>query len=453
MKIGKVINKKTCNIIFSIMLFSALLPMNIYAQDEEGKALYDGYCARCHGFNGDGKGDASNFTFPKPRDFTSGIYKFRSTPTGEPPVDDDLKRITLRGIPGTSMTGWEGKFNSDELQALVDYVKGFSEETFEFPGEPFEIGEPPPETQELLNQGKEIFEKAKCWECHGKFGRGDGEKGWQEGFKDDWGEKIYPTNLAHPWELRHGAGLKDLFRTVTAGFDGTPMASFQDAYSDEERWALSYYLKSIQITRKFDTVLKAHKVSTIPTSTEDTLWDEAGYIDIKMEGEKVFGFPFIAMITNTRVRALYSDSEVAIMLEWADKKPNKSDDGFPPDAVQLQFSIEIQSRSIRPFSPGSNLINIWHWNSSDNSAVEFEASGLKKASMTRQEKSSVKAASHYSDGLYRVIFKRRINTKEKNVVTFPTGTHIPFSVVAYDGQNYEEEARGALSAVRYIILR
>ena len=73
--------------------------------------------------------------------------------------------------------------------------------------------------------------------------------------------------------------------------------------------------------------------------------------------------------------------------------------------------------------------------------------------MTRQEKSSVKAVSHYSDGLYRVIFKRRINTKEKNVVTFPTGTHIPFSVVAYDGQNYEEEARGALSAVRYIILR
>ena len=120
------------------------LPVLIFAEEAIGKELFDAYCARCHGFDGDGKGEASNFTFPKPRDFTSGIFKFRSTPSGDPPMDDDLKRIIMRGIPGTSMGSWKGKFNDNELQAIVDVLKGFEEETFEMEGEPFEIGEPHP---------------------------------------------------------------------------------------------------------------------------------------------------------------------------------------------------------------------------------------------------------------------------------------------------------------------
>ncbi len=71
-----------------------------------GQELYDAFCARCHGFEGDGKGEASNFTYPKPRDFTSGMFKFHSTASGEPPTDEDLKRGILKGFPGTSMFGW-----------------------------------------------------------------------------------------------------------------------------------------------------------------------------------------------------------------------------------------------------------------------------------------------------------------------------------------------------------
>jgi DMSO reductase family type II enzyme heme b subunit len=413
--------------------------------DEEenilGQELYDAYCARCHGFDGDGKGEASNFTYPTPRDFTSGMYKFRSTPSGDPPTDDDLKRSILVGFPGTSMFGWEGKFSDEDLEALIEYLKYFEEETFEIETEAIEIGEPPPVTDELMATGMEVFQKAKCWECHGKYGRGDGEKGWQPNFKDDWGDKIWPTNLAHAWELRNGASLEDLFRSIGTGLDGTPMPSFYDTYSEEQRWGLTYYLKSLQIERKFGTIVVIKKAARVPVSTEDALWETTDYIDLKMEGKKVFGIPFISMITNMRVRGIHTNSKVAIMLEWMDKKPDKGDDEFPPDAIRLQLPL------IR------NRINVWYWSASDNQAVEFNASGQQIDELTRQQKTDIEVSSSYSEGVYRLMFTRNIRTGDSDDITFTINRHIPFSVIAYDGKNREKGDRGAMSAVRYLIMK
>lgn len=452
------INNRTLEIIFSALLFLALFLTIVFAQEEKeneinGQKLYDGFCAPCHGYKGDGKGYASNFTFPKPRDFTSGIYKFRSTNSGEPPIDEDIIRSIKNGIPGTSMSPLGEKLNDKEIKAIVDYVKGFSEETFELPGEPIEIGEPPPATDEIIAKGKELFDKAKCWECHGKFGRGNGEKGWQEKFKDDWGDKIYPTNLTYSWEMRNGSSPEDIYRAITTGLDGTPMASYLDAYSDDDRWTLSHYVRSLQIERKFDGVLNLNKVKDIPSSTNNELWDKTDYIDIRMEGKKIFGEPFIPMITNVRVRGLYTGSEVAIMLGWTDKKPNKGGDGFPIDAVRLQFPVNIPSKKSYSYKDNKkNLINLWYWKASNNLVVEFNANTLRGKLLIKQGNSDVKAISDYSDGLYRVIFKRLLNTKDGKDVAFTTAEHIPFSIVAYDGQNNEEEDRGAISATYYIKL-
>ncbi len=413
-------------------------------EDDEnvlGKELYDAFCARCHGFDGDGKGDASNFTNPKPRDFTSGMYKFRSTPSGDPPVDEDIKRIILKGIPGTSMFGWEGKFSDDDLDAMVEYLKEFDEETFEIEGEPIDMGDPPPVSDKLMKTGIDVYEKAKCWECHGKYGRGDGEKGWQPNFKDDWGDKIWPTNLAHPWELRNGASLQDLFRSISTGLDGTPMPSFADAYSDEQRWGMSYYLKSIQIERKFGSTVVIRETDKLPASTDDPLWDQADYIDLKMEGKKVFGIPFISMITNIRVRGFYTNAQVSIMLEWMDKKPDKGDDGLLPDAIRMQLPVV------------KNLINIWYWRMSDNSVVEYNVSGQQINGMTRQKKTDVKVKSSYTDGVFRLMFTRSLNTGDRNDAVFRINKHVPFSITAYDGKNNETGHRGAMSSVRYLIMK
>jgi DMSO reductase family type II enzyme heme b subunit len=438
-------------IILSLVLF---LPAAVYPASEKGKQLYNDWCAQCHGYDGDGKGYADNFTFPKPRDFTSGTYKFRSTPSGEPPVDGDIIRSTRVGNPGTSMPGWN-RFSDTEVQAMVDYIKGFEEETFEFPGEPIEIGKAPAVTDELLERGKELYDQAKCWECHGKLGRGDGEKGWQKN-KDDWGNKVFPADLTHAWELRNGSTVEDVYKSISTGFDGTPMASFQDAYSEEDRWALSHFVVSMQTTRKFGSAISVQKVKDIPTSTEGELWDTVDYIDIPIAGQVIFEpRHFSPTITNMRVRGLFTDTEMAIMLEWTDKKPERGSDVLPPDAVRLQFPAEIPSGAEKPYfflGERKNPVNLWYWSASDNQAVEFNAKGQAEDSMIRQKNSDIESLSSYRDGLYRVLFKRTLKTDDPDDIPFELGTFIPFSIAVFDGQNNEQKNRAVISAWYYIML-
>src|SRR5437868_6671027 len=71
-----------------------------------GKKAYERRCAGCHGVNGDGKGDAAIFLNPKPRDFSSGMFKFRSSALGTLPSDQDLMSTISKGVAGTSMPGF-----------------------------------------------------------------------------------------------------------------------------------------------------------------------------------------------------------------------------------------------------------------------------------------------------------------------------------------------------------
>lgn len=448
------ITKERLKSIALAVLILTLIPAIVSAQQKKGKALYDEWCAGCHGYEGKGEGYAKEFTYPKPRDFAFGTFKFRSTETGEPPADADIKRIIREGNPGTSMSAWK-QFSDDELDALVDYIKGFAPENFEFPGERIKITKTPEVNDEIIKKGKDLYEKIKCWECHGRHARGSGEKVLQEQ-KDEWGYRIYPADLTHPWELKNGSSVEDLFISITTGIEGTPMSSYQQSMTDNERWALAYYLKSLQFKRKLSGVLRTERLQSIPSSTDDALWDSLDYIDIPLAGQLMFATRhFTATLTNVRVRGLYTDSEIAIMLEWDDKVPNKGNDGLPPDAVRLQFPVRIISSAEKPYfymGDKENPVKLWYWNASDNFATELIAKGAEKDSIIKQEQEDVAAISRYSDGLYRVIFKRQLETRKEDDVMFTLGKFIPFSVSVYDGQNKEEENKASVSVWYNIIL-
>ena len=57
-----------------------------------GARVFARHCAVCHGPNGRGNGPAAPSMFPRPRDFSSGRFKYKSTAAGEPPADEDPLR-------------------------------------------------------------------------------------------------------------------------------------------------------------------------------------------------------------------------------------------------------------------------------------------------------------------------------------------------------------------------
>ena len=110
------------------------------------------------------------------------------------------------------------------------------------PGQPLYIGRPPAVSLPMLDRARQVWEDAKCWECHGRTGKGDGEKA--AGLKDDLGFPIRPADLT-AGQFKSGPEVEDMFRTMTTGLTGTPMPSYRDSSPEEDRWALSYYVLAL----------------------------------------------------------------------------------------------------------------------------------------------------------------------------------------------------------------
>jgi cytochrome c oxidase cbb3-type subunit I/II len=218
-----------------------------------GKEVYERRCIGCHGVKGDGNGVAATFLFnQRPRNFNLGVFKFRVTQKPVP-TDGDLLRTITRGVRGTAMPAWYELPLNDRI-AVVEYIKyelavdrsdptkPYAYFVEEPAGAPLAAGPPPPPTTELINHGKDVWQNAKCWECHGHTGKGDGEKA--AGLKDDFGFPVRPADLTSG-QFKSGPAVEDIFRTVSTGLSGTPMPSYRDSLPEADRWALAYYILSL----------------------------------------------------------------------------------------------------------------------------------------------------------------------------------------------------------------
>ena len=211
-----------------------------------GKEAYLKRCSGCHGINGDGKGEATKFLNPKPRDFTSGIFKFRSSDIGTLPSDQDLMKTLSQGILGTSMPAYDLVSERERL-AIIEYIKTLSPNWKDKSQKaPAIIGAAfPVETfsnhQAFITsaiRGRKIYIEA-CLSCHGKTGLGDGEAGKE--LVDEWGEIIIPANLRLPY-IKRGKTIQDIYQTILTGVNGTPMPGFKGSYKDEELWDLAAFV-------------------------------------------------------------------------------------------------------------------------------------------------------------------------------------------------------------------
>ena len=207
-----------------------------------GETVYKQYCGACHGQNGDGRGAEADRLRTKPRDFTTGQYKFQSTPSGSLPLDEDIFRTISQGVRTTSMLA-QLHLSEAERWAVTEYLKTFSPRfRTEKPSQPIAIGTEPPATRDLVNLGRRFYADAGCAECHGAAGKGDGPSAKE--LRDDAGNPTQRADLtARPF--KSGPKPRDLYRTISTGLNGTPMPSYADVLSANERWGVVYYILSI----------------------------------------------------------------------------------------------------------------------------------------------------------------------------------------------------------------
>ena len=224
---------------------------NLTGHSEAGKQLYRRFCIGCHGPNGDGKGENAPYLADgiQPRDFTLGLFKCRSTISGSLPLDSDLFDTVGRGLVTTGMPSW-GPLTDQDRADLVAFIKTFSPRfDEEKPEKPIPIPAESADTPESQKRGEELYQKTlKCFECHGKSGRGDGPSA--PTLRDNKGNPIPPYDFTTGSRFKCGATNADLYRIFMTGLDGTPMPAWSDWVSPDQGWDLVHYLRTLQVNYK-----------------------------------------------------------------------------------------------------------------------------------------------------------------------------------------------------------
>ncbi|MFQ5962796.1 MAG: c-type cytochrome [Candidatus Scalinduaceae bacterium] len=313
-----------------LIIFPIYKNAQVFAQTDElveaGKKIFDKRCWFCHGREGRGDGPVAEYLVPRPRDFVTALFKFRTTESGYPPTDEDLQGTLERGVPGTAMPTFEALLNEKERNEVIQYIKTFSDIFTDPDLDPYkhlvnidEISS----TAETVAKGKEVYKKAECFKCHGEAGRGNGESAM--GLADQRGLPILPRNLTKAWRYKGGTTVKDIYTRFTTGMDGTPMPSFVDNLTDEERWHLSYYVKTlVRDVDRSEVVIKSKYIKgDLPAAPDDTRWDNIGSINVDLTGQVLakprWQIPSVDLVS---VRSMYNDSEIAFLLEWDDRFKN-----------------------------------------------------------------------------------------------------------------------------------
>jgi len=217
----------------------------VTGEANRGKKLYQRYCIGCHGERGDGRGDNAAHVEPRPRDFTTGTFKCRSTPSGSIPLDADLFNTIGRGVYTTAMPAWL-PLTRQQRADLVAYIKSFSSRfRQEKPGAPLEIFPETPTTRDSIDRGRELYQTTvKCSLCHGEEGRGDGPSAAT--LTDSKGFPIAPYDFTSSSRFKCGESDEDLYRVLMTGLDGSPMASFSNSLKPEQAWDLIHYVRTFK---------------------------------------------------------------------------------------------------------------------------------------------------------------------------------------------------------------
>ncbi len=459
------------------------------AQRESGKTLYLKNCAQCHGEKGDGEGYATPHLFPRPRDFTTGKFKVRTTPSGALPTHQDLVNIIRRGMPYTSMPAWP-TLSDNEVSDLAYFIKTFSPDfsNAENVPQPMELPSAPGTTNESIELGKKLYVDNGCVKCHGNLGRADGPSA--PTLVDDLGQAIRPANLAQSWTFRGGSSREDIFRTMSTGFNGTPMPSFSDALPPEQRWAITDFIVSLSGNNGpgyTNLVVAKHTLDPIDLAKGAANFAAAPVARFPIVGQIMEpGRAFHPAATSVTVQAIYDAESIALLVRWHDiiadktkengpllpvppeeeeQKPaaapagaTAQDDPFADtaatpvvlesefsDAVSIQIPSQVPTGARKPyfiFGDAQNSVDLWFFDLARPDPLQFTGRG--SADIAPNDTGDVTGVASYDQGEWSVIFKRPL--RATSGATFAPGEFMPIAFSVWDGFSRERGNKRGLTA-------
>jgi DMSO reductase family type II enzyme heme b subunit len=437
-----------------LLAFLVCAPAFAFGQDANaGKAVYERKCLLCHGEKGDGKGPAAELLRPAPRDFTSGIYKIRST-ANKVPTDKDVFDVITHGMTGTSMPAWKVLPEKDRWN-LVAYLKSFASEKFKDAPKKQELPKEVASSEASIKRGKEMYEAIECNKCHGAEGRADGPS--RPELKDEWGHPIAPANLTKRWTFRGGASRTDIATRLSTGILGTPMPTFIDSVEKpEDIWHLTNYIASLNgEAASYATLVTGASVKeAIPDDPNAEFWRKIPGQDIPLMGQVIVDpRNFNPSVDLVSLRIAYNEGEIAFHLTWDDPSESKPDgkDVFA-DAVSLQFPPAVGTGTERPYflmGDDGDAVYQLRWEGGKG-ALEVTANGPAKIKELPGSEATAKGV--FRNGQYRVVIKRPLVSKDANRLSFRPGVFTPIAFQAWDGGAGETGTKMSLTSWYYLRL-
>jgi hypothetical protein len=299
---------------------------------------------------------------------------------------------------------------------------------------------------------------------------------------------------------------------MSTGFNGTPMPSFSDSLSPEQRWAITDFIVSLSGTDGpgYTNLVVAKPVQDpIDLAKGSAIFESAPVARFPILGQITEpGRSFSPPASSVTVRAVYDTESLALLVRWHDmssektgkngpilpvppeeevvsaptaQKPADASDPFAQDAAastpqqaahpfagdaagaapaapsEFSDAVAVQIPSLattgarKPyfiFGDGQNPVDLWFFDLARSEPLQFAGRG--SADVAPNDTGDITGVASYDQGEWSVIFKRPLRASSGPALA--PGQFMPVAVSVWDGFSRERGNRRGLTVWQSLYL-